>query len=130
MKIHSCLLGFALLCDSLAHAAQPDASSTYDITVQDNSGIERQTLVIPFGGEVQRLKMAAGFIEIQPATSGEGAARLKLYVQKNGEPFLVHSAEISDLKKVKVAYSLCDGEVTFYSPRPANLAKCSPAAVQ
>lgn len=130
MKIHSCLLGFALLLNSLALAAQPAASSIYDITVQDDSGVERQTLIIPFGGEVQQLKMADGFIEIQPATSGEGAARLKLYVQKNGEPFLAHFAEISDLKEVKVAYSLCDGIVTFYSPRPANLAKCSSAAAK
>jgi hypothetical protein len=124
VKVYSCAFAIGLTLTSAGFASQPISSVTYDITIQDDSGVETRTISVPNGGAVQRLKIVTGLVEIHPPASDKGAVLLKLYIPKDGKPFLAHTATIAEQHEIKVAYSLCDGTVTFHSPKPVHLTMC------
>jgi hypothetical protein len=115
-------LGVALFC--AAAGSQAKAPVRFDITLQDESGIETHILSGVMGSETQRLDMAAGIVEIQPPATDAEPAVLKLYAKQNGKLALLHTARIMGQNEARIGYLLCGATVTYYSPKPDQLGVC------
>jgi hypothetical protein len=57
----SALLLFASL-SAHAEPANVDASVTYDIAVQNESGVDKEIVAVPVGGAIRELKMVGGVV--------------------------------------------------------------------
>ncbi len=107
-----------------SHAAAADI--TYDITVQNENGIELHTLTLPLSGPTQTLLMARGVVEVTPPGQQEGPSIVKLYAAGRTASEALHTARIARPQDdtIRIAYSICGATVTFHSPAPDKLEGC------
>lgn len=116
---------FASLCIASAFAhAEP--TITYDITIQDKYGTEKQQVTLPLGAQVRQIEMAAALIEVSPPAIPEGQSLLKLHTNKQDPRTTQHSALIARPagEPVRIAYVLCPKGVIYQAPAPQTLATC------
>ncbi len=107
------------------HAATPASSASYQISVQNEIGVETAQEVLPSDGRVHTLPMAGATVEITTPSDTSAVATLRLY-SDTAEPKLLHTARISGRAlPVRVAYSLCNDGVKFMSPSPDLRGACA-----
>jgi hypothetical protein len=109
-----------------AGSTNADASVTYNIALQNEYGVERQTVTLPVGGALYRLNMAGGVVEIDPPGPGDERSLVKLFTDNAAAPVLLHTTHIetSAEKPLEIAYTMCGRQVRFQSPTPEKLEKC------
>src|SRR5262245_7243113 len=108
-------------------AAQADThatSVTYQISVQNEYGVETAQRVFPSDGKLHTWPMVGAIVEITTPSDTSAVMELRLYADM-AERKLLHTARLSgNAPPVRVAYSLCDGQVTFMSPAPTLTGPC------
>ena len=106
------------------HAATPATSASYQISVQNEIGIETAQQILPSDGRVHTLPMAGATVEITTPSDTSSVATLRLY-SDTAERKLLHTARISGRAlPVRVGYSLCNDRVEFMSPSPDLKGAC------
>ena len=115
-----------------AHAEPTSVSApmTYNIAVQNEFGVDKQTVAAPIGGETRELKLAGGVVQITPPATVDGSSVIKFFVANSAKPVLMHTANItsSSEKPLEIAYTLCGQSLRFQSPAPEKLEKCPAVA--
>jgi hypothetical protein len=122
-----------LLLASLSAYAEPanvNASVTYNIAVQNESGVDKQTVAVPVGGAVRELKMVGGVVQINPPAMAGGRSVIKFFSGSGATPVLMHTATItsSPEKPIQIAYTLCGQLLRYQSPAPDKLERCPAVA--
>lgn len=108
----------------VVHAATPATSASYQISVQNEIGIETAQQILPSDGRVHTLPMAGATVEITTPSDTSSVATLRLY-SDTAERKLLHTARISGRAlPVRVGYSLCNDRVEFMSPSPDLKGAC------
>jgi hypothetical protein len=107
------------------NATPPASSASYQISVQNEIGIETALHVLPSDGRMHTLPMAGATVEITTPSDTSAVAELKLY-SDTAERKLLHTARISGRAlPVRVAYSLCNDRVKFMSQAPELKGACA-----
>jgi hypothetical protein len=107
-----------------------NASRMYSVTLQSEYGIEKQTVIVPVGGETREQKMAGGIVQITPPKQASDQSVFKFFANSGASPTLMHTASVttpSD-KPLTIAYTICGQSVRFESPAPEKLENCSTVA--
>lgn len=108
-----------------ASAATPPTSASYQISVQNEAGVDTALRVLPSNGQVHTWLMAGATVEIITPSDTTAVTELRLYTD-TAERKLLHTARISgNAMPVRVAYSLCDGHVKYMSPAPILTGSCA-----
>lgn len=122
--MHKLVLLGLILVSKVAIAGPPVASATYQISVQNELGIEKTSRILPSDGQVHTLPMAGAIVEITTPAKKSAITELRLY-SDTSEHQLLHTARIGgSALPISVAYSICDGRVTFMSPAPVLSGPC------
>ena len=121
-----------LIATLSAHAEPADvnASVTYNIALQNEFGVDKQTVAVPLGGEIGELKMVGGVVQISAPTIAGGQSVIKFFSGNGAEQVLMHTANITSFpeKPIQIAYTLCGQSLRYQSPAPEKLEKCPAAA--
>lgn len=124
---------FLLLTAALSVHAEPTnvtGSMTYNIALQNEFGVDKQTVTVPISGETRELKMVGGVVQISPPSTAGGQSVIKFSTDHGAEALLMHTANItsSSEKPLEIAYTICGKTLRFQSPAPAKLEKCPTVA--
>ncbi|SFU52876.1 hypothetical protein SAMN05216552_1004164 [Pseudoduganella namucuonensis] len=128
-KSAALVASLSLLALSNPRAAELPPQLGYSIALRNDHGVETQALSLPVGGDTRQLKLVGGVVEVTPPAKAGGISVIKLFA--DGKPGrLLHTARISrpDGQPVRVAYSLCGGQVGYQSPAPDKLDGCAAGA--
>jgi hypothetical protein len=108
-----------------ANAATTASSAPYQISVQNESGVETAERVLPSDGKLHTWSMVGAVVEITTPTDSSETTELRLYTD-TADRKLLHTARISgSALPVRVAYSLCNGRVKYLSPAPILTGSCA-----
>ena len=108
-----------------ANAVTTATSATYQISVQNDTGVETARRVLPSDGKLYAWTMVGAAVEITTPSDTSDVTELRLYTD-TPERKLLHTARISgNALPVRVAYSLCNGHVTYLSPAPLLTGPCT-----
>jgi hypothetical protein len=108
-----------------ANAVTTATSASYQISVQNEAGVETAKRVLPPDGGLHIWPMVGATVEITTPSDTSDVTELRLYTS-SPERKLLHTARISGKAlPVRVAYSLCNGHVKYWSPAPLLTGACA-----
>jgi hypothetical protein len=130
MKYGISVLLLSATLSAQAGPADVNASMTYNITLQNQVGIDQQTVAATIGSETRELKMVGGVVQISPPTATGGQSVIRFYAANGADRVLMHTANITSAsgKPLRIAYTLCGQSLRFQSPAPEKLETCPAVA--
>lgn len=107
-----------------------NVSVIYNIALQNEYGIEKQTVTLPTGDKAHEIKMVGGIVQITPPNPSNNLSVIKFFKDSAAIPVPMHTASIDTPsgKSLEIAYTLCGQTLRFQSPAPEKLEKCPTVA--
>ena len=95
MKYGVATLILAATLSAQAAPTESTAAMTYNIALQNEFGLEKQTVTVPMGGEVRELTMAGGVVQIRSPGPTDGRSLVKFFANKDARRVLLHTVNVA-----------------------------------